>query len=118
MGEPAPGIGMKRFYIRVGVTAAAMTLGCCAGQPPPAKPDPNATAIHARFGAAELQWIIHRTVGGELITCGYAGQHPFIARSGRVFQEENLAPGLFDRWEDRLCGPDWVKPLPAVPTPS
>ena len=111
---------MKRFCIRDGVTMAAIILGCCAGPPTPAKPDPNAMAIRARFGAAELHWIIHRTVGGELITCGYAGQspRPFIVRSGKIFQEEDLTPGQFDRWEDRLCGPNWVKPLPGVPAPS
>ena len=93
-----------------------MALGCCTG-PPPARSDPNATAISARFGTVELHWIIHRTVEREQITCGYAGlgSSPFIARSGEVYLEDDLGPGQFSLWEDRLCGPDWVKPVRGMP---
>jgi hypothetical protein len=77
------------------------------------------TAIKARFGHKVLHWVIERKIAGEDVTCGYVvglnviglAPSPFVARSGQVFIEEDLPPGQLDRWEDRLCGPNWVKPL-------
>jgi hypothetical protein len=94
--------------------AGALLLGC--GRRPP--PDPNMTAIHARFGDAKLTWLTRRQVGGEAIVCGYAGPprtaQVFIVRGGRVYTPSDLAEGEFDRWEDQLCGPDWIKPYGAT----
>jgi hypothetical protein len=93
-----------------GLLAAALLPGC--GKPPP--PDPNMTAIHARFGDLKLTWLTRRQVGGEAIVCGYAGPpraaQVFIARAGRLYTPSDLPTGEFDRWEDGLCGPDWMKP--------
>lgn len=35
----------------------------------------------------------------------------FIVRNRRIFIEGDLPEAEFSRWQDDLCGPDWVKPL-------
>jgi hypothetical protein len=94
------------------LAASAALLAACARHAPP---DPNMSAVHARFGAAQLTWLTPRVVGGQAIVCGYAGPprhaQAFIARGGKVFIPADLAPGQFDQWEDALCGEDWIKPL-------
>ena len=116
-------MGSERLQRLVWVGAwivMTMPFASCAKRPTLAEPSPNMTAIKARFGHEVLHWIIERKIGGEEIACGYVGlaDRPFIARSGQVFMEEDLPPGQLDHWEDRLCGPDWVKPLPMPPGPS
>jgi hypothetical protein len=94
------------------VALAIAALVACAR---PAPPDPNMTAVHARFGQAQLTWVTRRVVGGQAIVCGYAGppRHAqvFIARGGRLFLPADLPTGQFDHWEDELCGDNWIKPL-------
>jgi hypothetical protein len=93
------------------LTAAALAQACVR----PTPPDPNMSAIHARFGAAQLTWLTRRIAGGQAVICGYAGppRHAqvFIARSGKVFVPADLPDGVFDTWEDALCGDTWIKPL-------
>jgi hypothetical protein len=117
-------LGMKTVpHLCLGVaTAVALTLEGCGVDSSVSGPNRNAEAIHARFGAAELTWVITRVVDGREVTCGYeqskVARAPFIARGGQVWQEADLAAGQFEKWEDQFCGPDWVKPLPPVPAPS
>jgi hypothetical protein len=91
---------------------AIMALAACAKLAPP---DPNMTAIRARFGQAQLTWVTRRVVGGQAVACGYAGppRHAqvFIARAGKLFLPADLPAGQFDHWEDDLCGDNWIKPL-------
>lgn len=97
-----------RSVLWIGVVLAA----ACAR---PAPPDPNMTAIRGRFGNLKLSWVTPRVVAGEAIVCGYAGPprqaHVFIARGGKLFTPSDLPPGQFDKWEDQLCGDNWIKPL-------
>ena len=79
----------------------------------------------------ELQFLVKREVGNEEIVCGYAGFSPpkgypgpmpapdlFILRNGRLFTAKDMTADQFGRWEDRLCGPEWVKPLTTPEPPS
>jgi hypothetical protein len=101
-------------------TIAIGGVGC--GQHTP-QVDRNSVAIGAMFGKAKISWLVRRTVGGEEVTCGYKADvgdfpRPFIVRAGRVWQEADLPQGQFDKWQDNLCGSDWVKPAvgpPSVP---
>ncbi|HSZ53151.1 MAG TPA: hypothetical protein VK801_16405 [Caulobacteraceae bacterium] len=92
--------------------AGVVLLGACSRTAPA---DPNSVAIQKRFGRAQLTWLTHRVVGGQAVVCGYAGPprnaQVFIARGGAVFTPTDVAAGQFDKWEDELCGPDWIKPF-------
>jgi len=95
-----------------GILLAATVLSGCAKRPPA---DPNMTAIRARFGNLQLSWVTRGVFKGQAIICGYAGPprmaKVFIARWGKAWTPSDLPPGEFDRWEDELCGPDWIKPF-------
>lgn len=114
--------GVRQTIAVLGLLGLSLALVGCNQAPTAPASDANFAAIHARFGRAKLTWLIKRSVDGEAVTCGYESQQvgvaPFIARGGRVWQQGDLAPGDFSTWEDRFCGPDWVKPLPGVPAPS
>ena len=107
-----------RCWIGVGIVMT-LALASCAKRPIVVGPSQNLAAIKARFGHKVLHWVIERSVAGEEVTCGYVANlnvigiaaGPFIAREGQVFTQQDLPQGQFDRWEDILCGPDWVKPL-------
>lgn len=102
--------------------AIAIALGVAGCHQQASKEDRNSAAIRTRFGSAKISWVIARNVNGSEVTCGYEShgsmRQPFIARAGRVWQDTDLAQGQFEKLEDELCGPDWVKPLPPVPAPS
>lgn len=102
----------RRAIIRAcPLLVAALLLCGCARHPPS---DPNMVAIQKRFGKLQLSWVTHRIVGRQPVVCGYAGPprnaQVFIARDGWVFTPSDVAAGQFDQWEDKLCGPDWIKP--------
>ncbi len=72
----------------------------------------------------EVQFLVKQKVGNEEIVCGYTGFPPpkgysgpmpppdlFIIRNGRLFTAEDMTADQLDRWQDQLCGPDWIKPL-------
>ena len=101
------------------LTALAIALGVAGCHQAPPQVDRNSAAIRARFGNADTSWVIKRTVKSEDVTCGYESDaglnlQPFIVRAGRVWQKADLPTGQFDEWQDGLCGPDWVKPLPQI----
>lgn len=79
----------------------------------------------------EIGLIVRRSVGGEDIACGLSGfpearasngdpmfsgfVAAFVVRNQRLFVEQEMTPAEFDRLQDQLCGPDWVKPQPSLP---
>ena len=129
------------FAKSVGLTAAAffaaLTPNSCKPSAPPRAEHDNAWVIaqldarlgkpDADDGGREFHVLIRRQVKGEEIICGWAGFSPlpahgnippppsfetiFIVRSGRLYLEKDLPPGDFERWQDQLCGDQWVKPL-------
>jgi hypothetical protein len=105
----------------------ALALTACA-RPPAIDTAKEDAAILARLNhrlgpdpARGLGFRVRRTVKGERVMCGYT-QSPrappvvLIYRSGCLFFANDLPGGAFSRWQDRFCGPDWVKPVvsPAV----
>lgn len=82
----------------------------------------------------EIHLLIRRSVGNEDVACGFSGfpkarafngasissgdDAIFIVRNQHLFVGQEMKPVEFDRLQDQLCGPDWVKPLPMPPAPS
>ena len=114
-------VGMNRAPLYL--TALAIAVGNAGCHQHSSHVDKKSVAIQARFGHAKISWLIDRTLKGDEVTCGYESDvpyhpRPFIVRSGRVWQEADLPTGQFDKWQDRFCGPDWVKPLTMPQPPS
>lgn len=79
----------------------------------------------------EIRFIIRRSVGGDDVACGFSrfpdarafngspmragGEAFFVVRNQRLFLATDMEPEAFDRLQDQLCGPAWVKPMPGPP---
>jgi len=84
-----------------------------------------------RSAKRELQFLVKRKSSNEEVVCGYSGFSPpngyrgpmpppdlFIVRDGRLFTAKDMSADQFGRWQDQLCGPDWLKPLPMPEPPA
>jgi len=97
--------------------------------------DRKGDAVYGPLNAdRELHWLVQQRVKGEAVTCGYTHFRParafngspmasgvetiFIVRNRRLYLQGETPPAEFVRWEDELCGPDWVKPLYLPLAPS
>ena len=97
--------------------------------------DQNGDAVYGPLKAPrEIQLIVRRSVADQEIACGISGFPPARAFNGRsmpsgeetIFVAQNqhisilndMTSAQFDRLQDQLCGPDWVKPLRAVVVPT
>ena len=90
--------------------------------------DKNGHDVYGPIKPRELHFMVRRRRGDEEIVCGYSGFPPFkafngqymssgfdtifVVRGRRLYLREDVGDEQFDRMQDQLCGPDWVKPLP------
>lgn len=89
--------------------------------------DPNGRPLYGRLnGARELHFVVRSQVGRDAVACGWSGfaaplgangrRMPagpdvvFIVRDGQVYLQEDVPGEEFERWQDDLCGPAWIKP--------
>jgi hypothetical protein len=97
--------------------------------------DQNGDAVYGPLNARrEIHLIIRRSVSNEDVACGFSGfpkarafngapmssgeDTAFVVRNQHLLVGQEMKPAEFDRLQDQLCGPDWVKPLPMPPAPS
>jgi hypothetical protein len=80
----------------------------------------------------DLQIVARRRVGRERIICAYVtfrglpgheetsnvSPQVVMMRNGCLFTEYDLPAPVFLRWQNRYCGPDWVSPYFAAPSPN
>ncbi len=94
--------------------------------------DRRGDAVYGPLNARrEIHMILRRTLSGEAVACGFSGfpkarafngtamssgdDTTFVVRDQRLFVQRDMTPDQFDRLQDQLCGPDWVKPIPRMP---
>jgi hypothetical protein len=81
----------------------------------------------------ELHFVVRHLTGAGEIVCGYSGfpaarafngqsmssgpDTIFVVRGRRLYLEQDMADEQFERMQDELCGPDWVKPFRIRPVP-
>jgi len=97
--------------------------------------DRKGDAVYGPLNAdREVHWLVRQRVNGEAISCGYTAfpsarasngssmssgfDSVFIVRNRRLYVQGDMPSTEFDRWQDQLCGADWVKPLKLPPAPS